>query len=216
MATRPTTRALFHRQEAARFRRCEAALARRFERVLVVGEPDAQALTPVWGRGRTRVVPISIGDSIRRPDGRSDAIDHVLLYGALDDPPNVEALELYFREVWPALRLGSLLRTVVIGSGRAPVRLGGADDRVEVRGSVPDITAKLIKAGVLLTPPGSAGPAPRGSRKPLLPECLSFRRRSVWRASGSKPADTTCARKRPTRWSPRCFVSPRSRPWSPS
>jgi glycosyltransferase involved in cell wall biosynthesis len=158
MATRPTTRAPFHRQEAARLKRCEAELAGRFERVLVVGESDAQALAPVWGRDRTRVVPLSIGDSIRRPDGRSLAIDRVFLSAATDPAASVEALQLYFREVWPALRIASALRTVVIGSGRRPVGLGRADDRVEVGGSIPDLAAEPSHAGVLLIPPRAGGP----------------------------------------------------------
>lgn len=155
-----------HALEAARFRSWEGAMRGRFAKVLVTGPADREALIPFHGSESVHVVPIGVDERISRPQGRTAEIRHVLLYGTLDYPPNTDANELYLRDVWPLLR-GALpdLRTLVVGSGRAPASLSlDRDARVELRGYVPEVASVLAGPGVLVVPLRVGG----GSRTKVL------------------------------------------------
>jgi len=142
-----------HRREAARFRRFEERVAGQFARVIVIGAEDKRILAPFYRPDTIDVMPIGVDDAIRRPANRTSEVRHVLLYGTLDYPPNVEANERYLREMWPAIsRAAPELRTLVVGSGPAPPSLRAAGPGVEVRGYVPDIAEVLQGPGALVVP----------------------------------------------------------------
>jgi glycosyltransferase involved in cell wall biosynthesis len=154
MAALEPERALWHLREAARFRRWEPALVGEFSRVLVPGESDRALLAPLHGSDTIDVVPIAIADELGPPQGARH-MEYVLLYGALDYAPNVEAQGWFFREVWPALSVAAPdLRVLIVGSGRAPLSAEPppAGARVEVRGFVDDIVALLRGPGALVVP----------------------------------------------------------------
>jgi glycosyltransferase involved in cell wall biosynthesis len=154
-----------HRAEAARFRRFDESLAGRFAAVLVTGRGDAVPLEPLHGADRVHVVPIAVDDRFSRPADRTAAVEHVVLYGTVDYPPNALANASYFREVWPVLQKAlPALRTLVVGSGAPPSSLPAADPRVEVRGFVEDIAPVLQGPGVLVVPLRVGG----GSRTKIL------------------------------------------------
>jgi glycosyltransferase involved in cell wall biosynthesis len=145
-------RAVRSRLEAARFRRWDESLRDRFAAVLVLGDGDRSALTPVYDGAAVHVIPSGVARAIRTPAARTREVRFVLLYGTLDYPPNAEANELYFREVWPGLRRAEpRLSTLVVGHG-VPPRPLPADERVELRGFVPDILPVLGGPGALLVP----------------------------------------------------------------
>jgi polysaccharide biosynthesis protein PslH len=153
MARTVPAQAFVHLQEAARFRWWERRLAGAFARILVPGESDRRLLEPLHGPDVVRIVPIGIGDDLGPPSAPRRGVDHVLLYGARDYAPNVEAEAWFFREVWPGLRDAlPRLKTVIVGSGRPPLRAARppSDPRVERRGYVPDIAAVLRGPGVLM------------------------------------------------------------------
>lgn len=146
--------ALPHLQEAARFLWWERQLAGTFDRILVPGEGDRDLLEPLHGPGSVSLVPIAISDDLRPPPGLSRRVDHVLLYGALDYGPNVEAQQWFFREVWPDLRAAAPhLKALVVGSGRPPLAAEPPPSRasgVEVIGFVPDTRPVLQADGALV------------------------------------------------------------------
>lgn len=153
------------RAEAVRLRRWEESLSGRFAAVLATGRGDALLLEPLHGRNRVHVVPIGVDDPFTRPRDRTTAVEHVLLYGALDYPPNALANAAYFSEVWPRLRDAvPSLRTVVVGSGAAPFSLPPDDPRVEIHGYVEHVAAVLQGPGALLVPLRVGG----GSRTKVL------------------------------------------------
>jgi glycosyltransferase involved in cell wall biosynthesis len=157
--------AAWHRREAARFRRWEASLTPRMAAVLVTGPVDAALIAPVHGAERVHVVPIGVDDALTPGVEPRGTIDHVLLYGALDYGPNVEANATYFREIWPRLAAAAPgLRTVVVGSGRPPETLPRDDPRVTIRGFVADVVPILRAPGVLVVPLRVGG----GSRTKIL------------------------------------------------
>jgi glycosyltransferase involved in cell wall biosynthesis len=146
--------ALGHLREAARFRWWERRLVGAFDRILVPGAGDEQLLEPLHGAGLIHRIPIGIADELGPPAGPR-RVDHVLLYGALDYGPNVEAQQWFFREVWPELTARvPHLTTAVVGSGRPPLSAEPppSDPRVHVRGYVDDIRAVLQGSGALVVP----------------------------------------------------------------
>jgi len=155
----------WHEREAARFRSWESRCAGLFDRLLVTGPGDREALAPFHGAERIHVVPIGVDEAIRAPGGRTSGVEYVLLYGTLDYAPNVEANEAYFRAVWPRLREAlPELRTLVMGSGPPPASLPRDDSRVDVLGYVPRIGDVLSGPGVLVAPLRVGG----GSRTKIL------------------------------------------------
>jgi glycosyltransferase involved in cell wall biosynthesis len=147
--------ALAHLREAARFRWWERKLAGAFDRIVVPGAGDRQLLEPLHGPDLVSVVPIAIADDLAPPPGPARGVDHVLLYGALDYGPNVEAQQWFFREVWPRLSVAEPgLSTVIVGSGRPPLAAERppAHARVTVRGFVADVRSVLQGPGVLAVP----------------------------------------------------------------
>jgi glycosyltransferase involved in cell wall biosynthesis len=158
-------RAAWHRLEAARFRRWEQASAMRFDTVLVAGESDRALLAPYHGASRIEVVPLGVDDAFHLPPERTRHVEHVLLYGVIDYPPNVEANAFFFREVWPRLaRARPGLAALVMGAGQTPESLPVGDPRVQVRGYVEDAAAVLGGPGVLVVPLRVGG----GSRTKVL------------------------------------------------
>jgi glycosyltransferase involved in cell wall biosynthesis len=144
--------ALDHLREAARFRWWERRLVGAFDRILVPGMGDEALLEPLHGPGLVERIPIGISDELAPPPGPRH-VDHVLLYGALDYGPNVEAQQWFFHEVWPALRAAvPHLTAAIVGSGRPPLRAEPAPDdpRVKVRGYVGDIGSVLRGTGALV------------------------------------------------------------------
>lgn len=133
-------------REGARFLWWERRLAGSFDRVLVPGESDRLLLEPLHGPGCVSIVPIAIADELRPPAPATRRVDHVLLYGARDYGPNVEAERFFFAQVWPRLKASAPgLKVKVVGSGRPP--LGAqpppADAGVEVLGFVEEISPLL-------------------------------------------------------------------------
>jgi polysaccharide biosynthesis protein PslH len=154
MALREPAMAPTHLREALRFRRWEQQLVGEFARILVPGASDRALLEPLHGVEAIDVVPIAVPDELRPPED-ARRVDYVLLYGALDYAPNVEAQAWFFREVWPRLSAAEpRLRVVIVGSGRAPLSALPlpSDPRVEARGFVPDVAALLQGPGALVVP----------------------------------------------------------------
>ena len=98
---------LGHLREAARFRWWERRLVGAFDRILVPGRATSSSSSRCTARPR-RPRPHRHRRRARAAAGPAAAVEHVLLYGALDYGPNVEAQQWFFREVWPDLRAAPL------------------------------------------------------------------------------------------------------------
>jgi glycosyltransferase involved in cell wall biosynthesis len=140
---------------AARLRRFEATHYRRFPRVVVVSDDDAQALRELDPTLNIRVIPNGV-DGERFAPRPSVARDPnlVLFTGVMSYAPNITAAEFLARRVMPrvrAVRPGARLAIV----GRAPaenVRALGSLDGIDVVGEVPDMTTWLNRGRVYACP----------------------------------------------------------------
>lgn len=145
---------LVHALEARRMRACEAAIAKRFDRVVLATESERElllALAPqapaVTIRNGVELVPEV--DPARRDPGPT-----LLFAGQMDYLPNVDAVAVLAREVLPLLRRRfPTVRLLVVG--RCPngtVRALAALPGVTVTGAVPDVRPYYERAWLFAAP----------------------------------------------------------------
>jgi sugar transferase (PEP-CTERM/EpsH1 system associated) len=156
--SRPPLR-LAYALESTRLRRCEAEIARRVDRVLVVSSPEAElyaSFAPT--AGNVHVVPNGVDTAYFRPRPASAPASRatLLFTGALDYRPNVDAVLHLVRDVLPLVR-EAIPAASVLAVGHRPsprllreeANLGGA---LRIAGSVPDVRPYFAEAAVFAAP----------------------------------------------------------------
>lgn len=134
--------------------RHERALLRRFEATVVVAERDRAALQALDPTARVEVIPNGVDTATYAPDPTVAQVPGlVVLHGAMNYPPNVDAALFLALEVMPLVRMqmpNARLRLV----GREPVSglRALAGPGVEVTGTVPDVRPWLREAQVAVCP----------------------------------------------------------------
>ena len=123
------------------------------------GSPDeARALEPAAGAAHVRMVPnVAPGDVAYAEPG---PVQRVAFVGSFSHPPNEEAAVELATAIMPAVRAaGGPEELVLIGRGPTPRlgRLARADRGVRIAADVPDVSAPLREAGVLVMPVRSGG-----------------------------------------------------------
>lgn len=97
----------------------------------------------------------------------------VTFIGALDFPPNIDAVTWYISTIWPRVRgQGTSRRFVVVGRDPAPaVRAACQSPGVELHANVPDVRPYLHAAGVVVVPVRRGG----GLKNKILEACAAGR-----------------------------------------
>lgn len=153
----PTLRRRFAwRLEARTTRRVEIEAQHRFAHRLFLSEADRSRMAAASGRTEgTAVLPLSFPyppvTDVSAHDRRDPVVLHV---GAMNAPFNVDAVCLFARDVWPAVRRERpRARFVVAGRDPAPevLALDGSDG-IEVWGQVPELDDALRGADVFVVP----------------------------------------------------------------
>ena len=159
------------RWEAARLRRYEADLCRRFDRILTVTAEDRQALLGLLPRSeatavdkRLRVIPICVDPGEQpalQPVAQSG---HILHLGTMFWPPNVEGVLWFGQEVLPrVLREAPDACFTIAGKNPPPAVQALADagspvaGHVEVTGFVADPQPLLDRSRVFIVPVRAGG-----------------------------------------------------------
>jgi polysaccharide biosynthesis protein PslH len=140
--------------EFLRMLRYEERAVRRFHHVIAVSEHDRRLMAAWTDPKRITVVPTGVDlEMYRALDSLPAAGALVMFIGAMDWEPNVDAVEYFCREIWPAIESGvpqARFRIV----GRNPVnrvqRL--ASSTVEITGRVPSVVDHLREAAVVVVP----------------------------------------------------------------
>jgi glycosyltransferase involved in cell wall biosynthesis len=152
-------RKMMYRMEFRKMLRYERSAVRKFQHVIAVSEND-RSLMMQWVDGdRITVVPTGVDLAQYAPDpGASNTsapepAPLVTFIGAMDWEPNVDGVEYFCREVWPAIKTEvpeARLRIV----GRNPVRRVQklASDSIEVTGRVPSVIEHLRQSAVVIVP----------------------------------------------------------------
>jgi glycosyltransferase involved in cell wall biosynthesis len=141
--------------------RYERAAVCQFQHVIAVSEND-RALMTKWVDGdRVTVVPTGVDLAQYRPAAnRVDAVAPLITFvGAMDWEPNVDAVEYFCAEVWPAIKAEvpqARFRIV----GRNPDRRvqkwastpNHDEGSIEVTGRVPSVVEHLHQSAVVIVP----------------------------------------------------------------
>ncbi len=155
-AVNPGRKALYG-MEFKKMLRYEQAMVRKFQHVIAVSENDRSLMTQWVDADRVTVVPTGVDLGQYKPgDSEANSAEPaplVTFVGAMDWEPNVDGVEYFCSEVWPAIKAevpGSRFRIV----GRNPVRRVEklASESIEVTGRVPSVIEYLRESAVVIVP----------------------------------------------------------------
>jgi glycosyltransferase involved in cell wall biosynthesis len=152
---------MLYRMEFRKMLRYERAAVRKFQHVIAVSEND-RALMTKWVDGdRVTVVPTGVDLAQYRPapNPLDTSAPLVTFVGAMEWEPNVDGVEYFCAEVWPAIKAEvpqARLRIV----GRNPDRRVqkwasnsiNNDNSIEVTGRVPSVVEHLRQSAVIIVP----------------------------------------------------------------
>jgi len=147
-------RKMMYGMEFSKMQRYEQIEVRKFHHVIAVSESD-RALMTQWVDGdRVTVVPTGVDLAEYRPDPAAPEAGPVVTFvGAMDWEPNVDGVEYFAAEIWPAIQVEvpeARLRIV----GRNPDRRvkKWASQSIEVTGRVPSVVEYLQQSAVVIVP----------------------------------------------------------------
>jgi sugar transferase (PEP-CTERM/EpsH1 system associated) len=146
---------LYFQLQAKRMTEYEGEVCRAVRKVVAVSEADAEAIRRDYGATHVEAAPTGVDlDFFARPDSVERRCDLVFL-GSMDWMPNIDGITWFVREVLPLIRDKRPEVTLAI-VGRRPSpeveRLGEADARITVTGTVPDVRPWLFGSLVSIVP----------------------------------------------------------------
>lgn len=140
--------------EFKKMMRYERNAVRNFHHVIAVSEHD-RSIMEGWVEG-SRITVVSTGVDLQqyKPDfGHKPALPVVMFVGAMDWEPNVDAMEYFCREVWPAvLNKMPSARLRIVGRNPGDRVKGLSGPSVEITGRVPSVLEHLREAAVVVVP----------------------------------------------------------------
>ena len=145
---------LMYKAEFQKMLRYEQVRVRKFQHVIAVSENDRQLMKQWVDGSRITVVPTGVDLQQYRPGATRDAAAPLLVFvGAMDWEPNIDGVEYFCTQIWPAITAqvpGARFRIV----GRNPDKRveQWASDAVEVTGRVPSVLDHLKEAAVVIVP----------------------------------------------------------------
>jgi len=151
---------MMYRMEFRKMFRYERAAVCKFHHVIAVSEND-RALMMQWVDGdRVTVIPTGVDLAQYRPDpANSDSntlpasAPLVSFVGAMDWEPNVDGVEYFCGEVWPAIKAEvPLARFRIVGRNPDRRVQKWASDSIEVTGRVPSVVEHLRESAVVIVP----------------------------------------------------------------
>jgi polysaccharide biosynthesis protein PslH len=134
--------------------RYERTCLQKFQHVIAVSEHDKRLMAAWVDASRITVVPTGVDLEQYKPQPIVQPPEPLVMFvGAMDWEPNVDAVEYFCAEVWPAITAAvpeARFRIVGRNPGRRVQRLAGG--AVEVTGSVPSVADHLHQAAVVVVP----------------------------------------------------------------
>jgi polysaccharide biosynthesis protein PslH len=145
---------ILYGREYSRMVAYERAAVRRFSHVIAVSEHDKKLMTAWVEAQHITVVPTGVDTEQFRPREPWDEEKPLVVFvGAMDWPPNVDAVQHFCAEMWPSI-LAKLPQARFRIVGRNPARRvqALASDSVEVTGRVASVVDHLREAAVVVVP----------------------------------------------------------------
>ena len=134
--------------------RYEEAQVRRFHHVVAVSDNDRALMTRWAPPDRITVIPTGVDLAQYQPDPHAvEPAPLISFVGAMDWEPNIDGVEYFCSEIWPAVK-GEVPEARFRIVGRNPDRRVArwASDSVEVTGRVPSVVEHLRQSAVVIVP----------------------------------------------------------------
>ena len=140
--------------EAAKMARYERAAVRRFAHVIAVSDRDRDVMSTMVDAARISVVPTGVDVQQYRIAAGVRATEPLVVFlGSMDWEANVDAVDYFCRDIWPAVRAAvPSARFRIVGRDPAPRVRALASDSVEVTGTVSSVVEHLKEAAVFAVP----------------------------------------------------------------
>ena len=151
----PLNRMVF-KLEAAKMLRYERATVARFHHVIAVSEHDRKLMSAMTDDTRISVVPTGV-DLKQFSAARTKATDAteplVIFVGSMDWEANIDAVDYFCREIWPAVKQAvPEARFRIVGRNPHPRVKKLSSDSVEVTGTVASVIEHYREASVNIVP----------------------------------------------------------------
>jgi glycosyltransferase involved in cell wall biosynthesis len=139
-----------------RMRHFEREECRRFDRVIAVSQPDAEAMCSEYGIADVRSVPTGVDlDYFVAPDSAARTDPEILFVGSMDWMPNEDGIRWFAESVFGLVRARFPDATLTI-VGRSPSeklrKLAERTPGMSLTGTVPDVRPYLARARVCVVP----------------------------------------------------------------
>jgi glycosyltransferase involved in cell wall biosynthesis len=199
----PIKRAVFA-FEAAKMARYERRTVRRFEHVIAVSAHDRDAMAAMTAPDRLTIVPTGVDTRMFRPPSPPVPVEPVVLFlGSMDWEANIDGVQYFCDEMWPAVRAAvPEARFQIVGRNPAPAVARLASEAIEVVGTVPAVTDYLHRAAVVVVPLRVGG----GTRLKIY-EAMAAGRAVVSTSIGAEGLDVTHGRDILLEDAPRAFAA---------
>jgi polysaccharide biosynthesis protein PslH len=184
-------RKLSYRIEARKMASYEASTLRRFQHVIAVSEHDRNAMQTLIAGCPITVVPTGVDtEQYQAAPAASGNPPLVVFPGSMDWEPNIDAVEYFCRDVWPAvLTAFPQARFQIVGRNPHPRVQRLASASVEVTGTVPSVSDYLRSATVVVVPLRIGG----GTRLKIF-EAMAMAKALVSTSIGAEGLDVTRGR----------------------
>ncbi len=147
-------RKLSYRIESAKMSRYERAALRRFHHVIAVSETDKQQMLAMDPQCAISVVPTGVDTAKYQvfPSASGDP-PRIVFTGSMDWEPNIDAMEWFCREIWPAIvNQFPAAKFQIVGRNPRPRVKQLASPTIEVTGTVPSVSDYLRDAAAVIVP----------------------------------------------------------------
>jgi polysaccharide biosynthesis protein PslH len=139
-------------------RRIEAHTVRRADVVTACSARDLQEFEQRFAARSGAVVPNGVDTATVRFSETSRMPDRIIMVGGMSWAPNVDGAAFLVKEIMPLIwRARPDITLDVVGSNPAPEVLSLAGPRVNVTGTVPDVSPYLTRAALEVVPLKSGG-----------------------------------------------------------
>jgi glycosyltransferase involved in cell wall biosynthesis len=143
--------------ESAKMTRYERAAVRRFRHVIAVSDHDRELMSAMTDESRISVVPTGVdlaeyGALTQKPRQQTEE-PNVLFLGSMDWEANIDGVDFFCREVWPAVKEAvPAAKFWVVGRNPPPRIATRASDSIVVTGRVESVLPYLHEAAVFVVP----------------------------------------------------------------
>ena len=140
--------------EAAKMSRYERAAVARFHHVIAVSDGDRELMSAMTDASRISVVPTGVDLTQFRTAGGNNATEPLVIFvGSMDWEANIDAMDYFCREIWPAIRTAvPTARLRIVGRNPHPRVKRLAGDSIEVTGTVASVIEHYREAAVNIVP----------------------------------------------------------------